>query len=125
MTRNLEPQPQSSRRVLRPCAQLGCPMLVGSAGRCANHRQQHEQARGSRQARGYDSTWFKFRAAYIAEVVAVDPFCEDCREPFVATRDIQLHHIGKISRRPELKLTPGNIRYLCARCHTLRTNRGE
>lgn len=39
-------------RALRVCSTTGCPELT-TGGRCQAHRKAAEQARGSRQARGY------------------------------------------------------------------------
>ena len=39
---------------MKVCPAPGCPTLF-TAGRCAVHRREYEQQRGSRQERGYDA----------------------------------------------------------------------
>jgi 5-methylcytosine-specific restriction enzyme A len=111
---------------LRPCARPGCPDLVDS-GYC-DHHQQRDRYRGNSNARGYDAAWRRFRSWYIRAFVAPDPRCQDCGGMFDAAKgwsDVELHHVEKVADRPDLKLTPSNIRHLCKACHTARTGRGE
>ena len=39
---------------MKVCAEPGCP-AIQREGRCLEHRRQREQARGTRQQRGYDA----------------------------------------------------------------------
>lgn len=51
---------------LRVCAEPSCPTLIPAGtrdGRCDAHRRAIEQARGTRQQRGYDADYDKRRAA--------------------------------------------------------------
>ena len=51
----------------RVCSQSGCGTIV-AGGRCAEHRAERERDRGSRQARGYDTTHTKLRAQWAPRV---------------------------------------------------------
>ena len=48
---------------LKVCSQPGCPRLQPET-RCAEHRREREQARGSRQARGYGAAHDALRREY-------------------------------------------------------------
>ncbi|GLZ62863.1 hypothetical protein Misp05_64390 [Micromonospora sp. NBRC 107095] len=50
-------------RAMRVCSQPGCPVLTNS-GRCDQHRREADQARGSRQQRGYDKAHERERARW-------------------------------------------------------------
>lgn len=50
-------------RARRTCPVPGCPALT-TGGRCPTHRRQTEQARGTRQQRGYDTTHQQLRASW-------------------------------------------------------------
>ncbi len=52
---------------VRVCAQTGCPALQAEP-RCPAHRREHEQARGSRQERGYDAEYDARRKADVARM---------------------------------------------------------
>lgn len=55
----------------RPCPKPGCPTLIPPGARyCPQHEREHEQARGTRQQRGYDSAHVKLRAAWQARIDA-------------------------------------------------------
>jgi hypothetical protein len=44
----------------RVCAKPGCPKLIEPgtrSGLCDPHEREHDRARGTRQARGYDATY--------------------------------------------------------------------
>lgn len=51
---------------MRVCSVPGCGTLVQKAGKCPAHRRQYEQARGTRQQRGYGSEHDRLRAAWQA-----------------------------------------------------------
>lgn len=48
---------------MKVCAVPGCPNLQAES-RCAEHRREREQARGTRQQRGYDGAHDRLRADY-------------------------------------------------------------
>lgn len=52
----------------RVCSQPGCPVLVeqgARGGRCATHERARDQARGTRQQRGYDAAYDREREGYV------------------------------------------------------------
>jgi hypothetical protein len=53
-------------RAPRPCLVSGCPLLTTTGPRCPTHTRQKDQARGTRQQRGYDATHDQARRALIA-----------------------------------------------------------
>ena len=63
---------------LKVCAVPGCPRLQRE-GKCAEHRREAEQKRGTRQARGYD-------ADYEQQLRSPDyvnaTHCAECGDPF-------------------------------------------
>ena len=48
---------------MKVCSEPGCPALQPEA-RCLRHRREREQARGSRQDRGYDRAHEQLRAQH-------------------------------------------------------------
>jgi 5-methylcytosine-specific restriction endonuclease McrA len=85
--------------------------------RYANARERKaafDRTRPSRQARGYDSDWYRLRNAYIA----AHPCCCMCGAP---ADDID--HIESIREHPELRLEWSNLRALCRHHHSQRTAR--
>jgi hypothetical protein len=67
---------------MRVCAQPGCPTL-GTTRRCDQHRAQVEQARGTRQQRGYDAAYDAAREWWRpkVEAMAVHCFAPTCLMP--------------------------------------------
>jgi len=66
---------------------LGCGRLVRGASRCHACEREHDRARGSRQARGYDAQHDALRAQLVA---ALDPWapCPRCAEPLGPDPDL-------------------------------------
>lgn len=63
---------------LRVCSTPGCPTLV-SKGKCGDCRREAEQARGSRQARGYDRDYEQqLRSPDYVNAT----HCAECGRPF-------------------------------------------
>src|SRR5438105_4299959 len=95
--------------ILQPCSQPGCRALVQS-GRCEQHRVQQQRAyaeqRGSSTERGYDGAWRKVRAVKLAR----NPLCEDCYDIGRVRVADDVHHVRKVSERPELRLYLSNLR---------------
>ena len=69
---------------LRVCAQPGCPALQPET-RCLDHRREQEQARGSRQQRGYGAAHEQLRADYQRRMNRGETFdcwrCDDQIDP--------------------------------------------
>lgn len=62
---------------MRVCAEPGCPELSDKP-RCPAHRRQAEQARGTRQQRGYDRRHERHRAAWAPKVATGTVQCARC-----------------------------------------------
>lgn len=99
-------------RAMRVCSVPGCPLLT-TGGRCGPHRQQADQARGSRHQRGYGSYWDRRRTEFLRR----NPTCRLCQ----ATATVADHYpvgrrdlIGQGVRDPD---TDDRLRPLCASCH--------
>lgn len=68
---------------MKVCSEPGCPELVESGARgtrCATHRSRYEQARGSRQQRGYDRAYELDRVRWAKRVAAGSVCCWSCGE---------------------------------------------
>jgi hypothetical protein len=62
----------------RVCAEPGCPKIQDET-RCAKHRRERDQARGTRQQRGYDSRYNAIGRSYQARMDAGQRFnCWRC-----------------------------------------------
>ena len=62
-------------------------------GRCPAHTRQTDQARGTRQARGYDADHDRLRAQWAPHVTAGRVTCWRCREPITAGTSWHLGHL--------------------------------
>lgn len=69
--------------------------------------------RGSRQDRGYDSTWEKVARLKVSN----NPLCEQCEREGKLTPTRMVHHKIPVDIRPDLRLDPGNLESLCYSCH--------
>lgn len=74
-------------RAKRVCGAPSCPRLT-DGGRCAEHRQQVERARGTRQQRGYDKTHDRLRKQWEPQVVTGKIRCARCGEPITGAWDL-------------------------------------
>jgi len=84
-------------------------------------RKADMERRGSARERGYDRAWEKVRLQKLRR----NPLCEDCEARGEIMPAIEVHHVAKVSERPDLRLTMSNLRSLCKSCHSKRTARGE
>ncbi len=89
--------------------------------RAPGHRPRAPDRRPSAARRGYDHHWQRVRLVHLA----LHPLCVDCREQGRLTPAAQVHHVAKVSDRPDLLCDPDNLMSLCERCHSRRTARGE
>ncbi len=105
-----------------PCGYPGCPDLTETRF-CTRHAQRYEVHRGTRQARGYDDVWLRFRNNFIEHRIITDPLCAGCQKPFASKSDIQVDHIIPLRERPDLKYEGSNLQLLCRRCHFEKTNK--
>lgn len=84
-------------------------------------QRAYDRRRGTAAERGYDAAWQRTRAAFLAE----HPVCADCAERGRVTVAVDVHHVVKLSVRPDLKHDFDNLMALCKRCHQARTRKGE
>lgn len=84
---------------LRVCAQPGCPELQPEA-HCLEHRRGKEQARGTRQQRGYDVEHDRERARWAPKVNTGTVPCRRCRELIPANTPWDLGHPDADCPRP-------------------------
>jgi hypothetical protein len=82
------------RARLRVCPKPGCPTLLHPNERyCPGHLRDYEQARGTRQARGYDNRHDKLRAQWAPRVATGTVNCWRCRQPITAGEPWDLGHM--------------------------------
>ena len=111
-------------RAKKPCALVGCGVLVESDERyCATHSREHQQEmdarRGNAASRGYGARWRKYREAYLR----AKPLCEECeREHCVSAANV-VDHIEPHKGDHKLMWDPRNHQALCKQCHDRKTAR--
>lgn len=76
----------------RVCSQPGCPTLIDGPGYCPTHARERDQARGTRQQRGYGTKHIKERARWARIIAHTDIPCSRCHEPITSTDEWQLDH---------------------------------
>jgi hypothetical protein len=79
---------------MRVCLEPGCPKMQAQS-RCAKHRGEREQARGTRQQRGYNRDYDATARAYQQRMDQGARYvCWRCRKPLGTRRgrDWQLGH---------------------------------
>lgn len=79
---------------MRVCAMPGCPELTTSR-RCASHRAEAEQDRGTRHERGYDAEHEAIRAALLP--AAYGTRCPLCGEYMYPHQPLHLDHSVPLS----------------------------
>lgn len=92
-----------------------CGVVVkGQCGYCYNVRQtKTDDYRGTKAERGYGSDWDKFSRRYRL----LHPLCECCLLDGRTTPAVDVHHIVKISVRPDLRMDEDNVMSVCRMCH--------
>lgn len=84
---------------MRVCIEDGCPTLTRKT-RCSAHERAKDQARGTRQERGYD---YAFEQAKLLPEYVNATRCAECDEPFTEDNpktgghSVALRHGGKES----------------------------
>lgn len=78
---------------MKVCSTTGCPTLIpGARRRCAPHEREQEQARGSRQARGYGAEHDRLRAEWAPQVATGAVACARCHQPIAPDTAWELDH---------------------------------
>lgn len=92
-------------RAKHPCAEAGCPTPVPhGTSRCPTHTRDRDRARGSRQARGYNSDHDRTRRALAPLVATGRATCWRCGLPIHPGEPWDLGHDDhdrSITRGPE------------------------
>lgn len=109
--------------LLRPCAHVGCQVLVAS-GYCDKHRPRssirHDAPRDWHRL--YDTKrWDKLRAAQLLR----EPFCRACAAAGVRTRATDVDHVTPHRGNIVLFFDSGNLQSLCHACHSRKTIREQ
>lgn len=76
---------------LRVCPVPGCPALT-TGGRCGKHAREADQARGSRQQRGYTADHDRLRRRYAPLVATGQATCARCGQPIDPNEPWDLGH---------------------------------
>lgn len=76
---------------MRVCSAPGCPEIQ-EATRCTDHTRQVEQARGTRQQRGYDRAHERLRKQHAPKVDAGLAKCARCHLPILPGQAWALDH---------------------------------
>ncbi len=123
--RRRETDAMKNGRAARECAADGCRTLVTKGSRCDRHvTLAYQQAaknergkRGTRQERGYDSTWMRLRQLHISS----HPLCKHCEERGRIVVGEEVDHIIPHRGSEALRLEPSNLQTLCKPCHSRKT----
>jgi len=100
--------------VKRPC--LNCGALTEHGSRCNDCKpKNHRYQRGKVGRTASDWRWRKLSA----HVRKASPFCEWCS----ATTDLTTDKIIPLTERPDLAREVLNVRVLCRRCNSARSDR--
>lgn len=89
--------------------------------RTARSRVAVEPRKLSTTERGYDGTWRKLRALFIAE----HPLCVECEREGRIVPATQVDHIMALSTHPQLRLEWDNLQSLCTTHHGRKTVREQ
>jgi 5-methylcytosine-specific restriction enzyme A len=94
-------------------AKKSCSICYKTNCHCQSHRPN--------PARYYGTAWRKLRLTYLAEY----PLCQDCLDANRITEATEIHHLIKPGDDTDLLLDTANLRPLCEKCHSRRTQRNE
>lgn len=96
---------------LRPCPVAGCPTLIPPGARyCPTHTRDRDKARGTRQARGYNASHDRLRAAWQRRIDAGEHItCATCPTTITPDAPWQLGHDHERG---------GYLGPQCVRCNT-------
>jgi 5-methylcytosine-specific restriction protein A len=112
------PRAGEDRMILKPCAEVGCRLLVRKGvSRCDACKRRHEQRdiqrRGDASRRGYDHTWRKATAGFLAWHL----WCARCAREGRQTPATLVGHIVAVRIDPSRRLDPSNWEALCLSCN--------
>ena len=108
----------------RVCMRPGCPGVVraGVCSRCGPLRRarmvEHDERRGTAAQRGYDATWRRLRASFLAR----NPLCAACERNGRVVVATDVDHI--VPKRRGGSDHDENLQALCHSCHSRKTMAG-
>lgn len=80
-------------RAKHPCAEPSCPTPVPhGTSRCPTHTRTRDQARGTRQARGYNRNYDRARRQWAPLVATGQVTCHRCHTPITPGTPWDLGH---------------------------------
>lgn len=112
------------RRALTTCTAVGCPVIVDTPGRCAEHRREADRRRGGGGERGSTARWKRFRKRYLAE----HPVCEcgpDCCPDGCWRLAVDVDHIDGTGRNGPRAYDESNLMPMAHECHSRKTARQD
>lgn len=77
---------------MRVCSTPNCATLIPKPGKCKAHRKESEEARGSREERGYTLAHILMRKRLAPIVAEGTTLCARCRQPIRAGQAWHLDH---------------------------------
>lgn len=112
---------------MRSCKRLcRCGGVVddNTCSRCGPKRESqrpNHKRYGTDGKKLYGYRWEQFRTRFLS----CNPLCVDCEDNGRVAIANEVHHVIKVSQRPDLMYDEGNCLPLCESCHSKRTRRGE
>jgi hypothetical protein len=79
-------------RAKRICAKAGCPNTADRGSYCPPHRTEADQARGTREQRGYGPEHIALRNQWAPKVAAGNVHCAKCKQPITPGTPWHLGH---------------------------------
>jgi 5-methylcytosine-specific restriction protein A len=104
--------------IKRLCRKCGCGNTTTETY-CVEHQRVRDNGirlRATRQERGYDSRWQKFRQWFLAK----HPLCVDCLRGGRCVEATEVDHIVALRRGGD-KYALENLQPLCKPCHSRKT----
>lgn len=74
-------------------------------------KAKFDKTRPRSNLRGYDADWQRMRAKYLYAF-------PQCSTPGCYAKATELHHVKRVTDRPDLRLDPRNLIALCRRHHS-------
>lgn len=114
-------------RLPSPCSVPRCPNTATSGSRCNQHARQdkrqkdkaYDEQRETASQRGYGARWRKLRTWYLSR----HPLCVECGSKGRVVPATDIDHV--IPRRKGGTDDEDNLRSMCTRHHSQKTNRED
>ncbi len=100
-------------KVARLC---GCGRIVtGQCDACSRISAASAEDYRGKSSERYGWRWDELSRAKRA----ANPLCERCEQFGLVTVASEVHHVEKVSKRPDLKYDWGNLMSVCRSCHEI------